>query len=228
MIGIWTYLRNFGKIAFIYRSKKVCVEYFREGFMQKQITFRQYRAMDLFFFTAILCLSELLITLGATRWFRGEAYTLSLSCAVMAIVMVRWGAWAAVPVAAGNLVFCLVYSMTHPVEWTDYLVYVLGSQMGLVMLLYLKKVNWQKLKEDVLLALLYGLLTALSMQVGRMLVALVLGAPFGACTGYITTDVLSTFFSVLLVWIARRLDGMLEEQKHYLLRVQKEMQNGQT
>ena len=55
--------------------------------MQKQITFRQYRTMDLFFFSLILVISEVMITLGATVWFPGEPYTVSLSCAVAAIVM---------------------------------------------------------------------------------------------------------------------------------------------
>lgn len=191
--------------------------------MQRQITFRQYRVMDIFFFTFILCMSECLITLGATKWFPGENYTLSFSCAVMAIVMVRWGALAAVPAAAGSLVFCLIHSLSRNVQLADYAVYILGSQAGLVMLLFLKKADWQALHENVLLALLYGLLTALCMQAGRMIVAVLLGTPLGAATGYITTDVLSAFVCVLLVGIARRLDGMLEEQKHYLIRVQEEM-----
>lgn len=190
--------------------------------MSKNITFRQYRAMDLFFFTAVLCLSEVLITLGATKWFQAEAYTLSFSCAVMAIVMVRWGAWAAVPVGIGHVAFCLVYGLSEAVSWQQFFIYVVGSQAGLLMLLFLKKVNWQKLQQDVLLALVYGLLTALCMQLGRMGMALVLGSSLQSGIGFITTDVLSTFICVLLVWIARRLDGMLEEQKHYLIRVQEE------
>lgn len=191
--------------------------------MKRSITFRQYRNMDVGMFTVLICLSEVLITLGATRWFPGEMYTLSLSCAVMAIVMVRWGAWAALPTAAAGAVFCLAHSLTRQVAPADYLVYMVGSQAGLAMLLFLKKYDWQALKGNILLALMYGLLTALCMQVGRMAVALAFGRPFGACTGYITTDVLSTFFSVLLAGITSRLDGMLEEQKHYLHRVQQEM-----
>ena len=60
--------------------------------MKQQITFRQYRNMDLFFFTALLCLCESLIALASNRWFPGEPYTLSLTSAVTAIVMVRWAA----------------------------------------------------------------------------------------------------------------------------------------
>ncbi len=186
--------------------------------MQKGITFRQYRAMDLVFFTLLLCISEVVITLGATRWFRGEAYTLSFSCAVMAIVMVRWGIWAAVPIAVGSFAFCLISGAAAG----QYAIYIIGSMAGLAMLPFLKKWGWQKLKGNVLLAIVYGLLTALSMQMGRLLVAVVLGYSLQVCIGFITTDILSTLFAALLVWIARNLDGMLEEQRHYLKRVQEE------
>ena len=62
----------------------------------------------------------------------------------------------------------------------------------------------------------------LAMQLGRMAVALATGHDPLACLGFITTDVLSLLFSVLILWIARRLDGMLEDQKHYLFRIQRE------
>ena len=75
-----------------------------------------------------------------------------------------------------------------------------------------------------LLALLHGALAALLMQLGRALIALVLGYPLAACGGFVATDVLSTLFAALLIWIVRRLDGMLEEQKHYLTRVAEEME----
>lgn len=192
--------------------------------MQKQITFRQYRTMDLFLFSVLLCLSETLITLGANRWFRSADFTLSLACAVTAIVMVRWGGWAAVPLAAGSAVLCLVQGLTLPggIGWQQWLIYMLGSQAGLVMLLMLKQAGWKKVKESPLTAICYGLLTALSMQAGRMLVALALGYSAEQGIGFITTDILSTLFSVLLVWIASRLDGLMEEQKHYLRRIQEE------
>lgn len=197
--------------------------------MQRQITFRQYRMMDLFLFAAMLCVSEALITLGANRWFQSADFILSLSCAVMAIVMVRWGAWASVVVAAGSAVFCLAQAMTLPggILIEQVAIYVLGSQAGLVMLLYLKKAGWKKMQRNVVLALLYGLLTALSMQIGRGLVALALGGGWQNAVGFITTDVLSTLFSVLLCGIGSRLDGLMEEQKHYLFRIQREKEDQQ-
>lgn len=188
--------------------------------MKQQITFRQYRTMDLFLFTALLCICETLITLGATRWFTGEPYTLSITPAVTAIVMVRWGGFAAIPAVLGAFVFCLVSGATLP----QYIIYCVGNLAALVLTQVLCRLGWKRLHENVLFAMLYGLMTALTMQLGRFLIALVMGNSLSLCAGFITTDTLSILFSVLIVWITRRLDGVLEEQKHYLKRVADEME----
>ena len=52
-------------------------------------------------------------------------------------------------------------------------------------------------------------------------VGIALGTAFRSCLGFFTTDALSLLFTGVIVWIARRLDGIFEDQKHYLLRVHK-------
>lgn len=188
--------------------------------MKHQITFRQYRAMDLTMFTLLLCVGETLITLGATRWFPAEPWTLSLTPAVTAIVMVRWGGFAAIPACLGAFVFCLASGATL----SQYVVYCVGNLAALALTQFLYRFGWKRLHEQVLLAMLYGLLTAVLMQLGRALLALAMGTSPALCLGFLTTDCLSTLFAVLLVWIARRLDGMLEEQKHYLRRIAEEQE----
>lgn len=186
--------------------------------MQKQITFRQYRTMDLFLFTLLTCLGEVLITLGATRWFPGEPYTLSITPAMTAIVLVRWGGFAALPAVLGAFAFCAASGASL----SQYLIYCVGNLASLLLTQFLSREGWKRLHSQVLLALLHGLLTALLMQLGRFLIALAMGNPLAACAGFFTTDALSALFAALLVWIMRHLDGMLEEQKHYLLRVAEE------
>lgn len=189
--------------------------------MQRQMSFRQYRAMDIGFFTAMLCVCEMLIVFAGTFWFPGELYTLSLTPAVCAIVMARWGAWAAVPAVCGALAFCFA-SGAQPMQ---YVVYGAGNLLALVLWLWLRRATWRRLKENVLAAMVYGWMTALLMQLGRAVVALLLGAPVGAMAAFVSTDVLSAFFAALVVCICRRLDGVLEEQKHYILRIQEEENN---
>lgn len=190
--------------------------------MKRQITFRQYRNMDLFFLSALLCLGETLIAFAATRWFPGEPYTLSLTPAVTAIVMVRWGVYAAIPALLGAAAFCLTSSAAP----AQFLIYGLGNLAVLALVPLVKGPwNWRRLHENVLLTMAYGALAALAMQLGRFFIALLLGNAPAVCAGFITTDVLSVLFAVLLCWISRRLDGILEDQKDYLKRIQDEDDN---
>ena len=189
--------------------------------MKHQITFRQYRAMDLFIFTILLCVCETFITLGATQWFPQEPWTLSLTPAITAIVMVRWGGFAAIPAFLGAGVFCFASGALLP----QYAIYCVGNLAALALTQFLYRMGWKRLHDQVLLAILHGLLTALLMQLGRALMALLLGTPLALCGGFFTTDVLSTLFAALIVWMARNLNGMLEEQKHYLRRIADEMEN---
>ena len=188
--------------------------------MKQQITFRQYRAMDLLIFTALLCIGETLITLGATRWFPQELWTLSLAPAVTAIVMVRWGGFAVIPAVLGAFVFCVVSGASL----AQYFIYIIGSLTPLVWCLWLRNDGWKRLKDQVLLALFYGAAVAVMMQLGRAVMALLLGNPLAVMLPFFTTDALSTLFAALIVWITRRLDGMLEEQKHYLRRIAEEQE----
>lgn len=190
--------------------------------MKHAISFKQYRGMDVFFFTSLLCICEALIILAATRWFPVQPYALSLTPAIVAIVLMRWGVFAAFPAAAGGLVFCLLSGAGAQ----HYAIYLIGNLSSLVMLFFIRRIGWEKIKGNVLLCMLYGLLTALVMQVSRALIALLLGANVMGALGFITTDILSTLFAVLLCWMMRRLDGMLEDQIHYLHRIQKEQEQG--
>lgn len=183
------------------------------------MSFRRYRALDLCIFTALLCIGETLIVFLCAHGFSDQPFTLSLTPAVTAVVMVRWGAFAAIPAAAGAAALC----MASGAQALQYAVYGAGNLLALALIPALRRITWKQLHEHVLLAMLYGLLCALLMQMGRAAAALITGAAPAVCAGFITTDVLSSLFSVLVVWICRRLDGMLEEQRHYLKRIREEM-----
>lgn len=186
--------------------------------MKKQLTVGQYRAMDLFFFALMMVISESVIVLAATRWFPNEPYTVSVVAAVMAIVMIRWGPWAAVHAVLGGVVFCLV-SGAAP---RQYLIYCGGNLLALPLLFFIKKQGADAIRRDSFKTVAYGLLTLLLMEAGRALLSLILGASPAAAAGFFTTDIISWLFTALILWIARRLDGIMEDQKQYLHRVAQE------
>jgi hypothetical protein len=105
-------------------------------------------------------------------------------------------------------------------------IYCVGNLFSLFMLLPLKLLGGERIRLDQFLSVCFGLMTLLLMQLGRALTALALGTGFQTCLGFFTTDALSLLFTGLIVWIARRLDGIFENQKHYLLRIHKEEEKG--
>lgn len=189
--------------------------------MSGQMTFRGYRAMDIGVFTLLLCISETLIAFASRVWFPFEAYTLSVVPAVTAVVMMRWGIFSVIPAVVGGAVLPLVSGA----DAFQYLIYIIGNLFFLILYPAYKKIGWKRIHENVLLTMLYGALAALTMQLGRTVLSLIVGNSVSVSLGFIFTDALSGLFSVLILWILRRLDGMLEDQKHYLFRVQREEKN---
>ena len=181
-------------------------------------TVARYRAIDLSLFALMLLFSELLMTTAATRWFPKEAYTVSVTAALTAIVMIRWGPWAAIHAALGGFAYCMA---SGGAGW-QYVVYCVGNQFALLMLLPLKRVGDERIRGDALKSMAFGGAVLLLMQAGRAAVSLLFGAKLTAVTGYFTTDPISMVFTLAIMWIVRRLDGIFEDQHHYLNRVQAE------
>ncbi|MBQ7434580.1 MAG: hypothetical protein IJV51_02105 [Oscillospiraceae bacterium] len=183
--------------------------------MKRQFSFQQYRAIDLAMFAALLCITESMIVKAANWWFPDQLYTVSVVGAVTAIVLMRWGPWAAIHAVLGGAVFCFA---SHG-SAKQLLIYCAGNLFSLLMLLPLKYLGGERIRLDGFLSVLFGICTLLLMQLGRALVAFVLGTEFQTCLGFFTTDALSLLFTGLILWVARRLDGIFENQRHYLLRI---------
>lgn len=63
---------------------------------------------------------------------------------------------------------------------------------------------------------------ALLAQLGRWFLGLFFGGGLGSVVVFFTTDSLSLVFALVVVLIARRLDGLFEDQKEYLIRTEDE------
>ena len=169
-------------------------------------------------FALMLTVAETLAVTAARRWFPNEPYTVSVTPAVTAIVMMRWGPWAGLHAALGGVVFCL----TAGAGPRHYAIYAAGNLLSLAALGYVKAATPEGIRENVWKSLAMALMVTLLMQLGRALLAVVFGYSLVAALGFFTTDVITLLFTLVLIWIARRLDGIFEEQNHYLLRLQKQ------
>ena len=191
--------------------------------MGPHLTFKQYRGIDLAIFAAILALTEFLIVRAAKSWFPDQLYTVSVTAAVTAIVLMRWGPFAGIHAALGGL----VYAWTSGGNLQQFVIYVAGNVLSMAAILLFKAFGKEKIRKSFLLTLLFALSVIVLMQVGRGLVALIFGNGIGVIWKFITMDALSDLFTLVVVWVASRLDGVFEDQKHYLLRQQKEREEQQ-
>ena len=186
--------------------------------MQKRRTVKQYRTLDLAMFALMLTVAETLAVTAARRWFPNEPYTVSVTPAITAIVMMRWGPWAGLHAALGGVIFCL----TSGAGTRHYIIYGLGNLLSLAALGYIRSATPEGIRESVWKSMALALMVTLLMQLGRALIAVILGSAPAAALGFFTTDVITVLFTLVLIWIARRLDGIFEEQNHYLLRLRQE------
>ena len=166
-------------------------------------------------FAVMLTVFETIVVMAARRWFPSEPWAVSVTPAVTAIVLMRWGPWAAVHAALGGAVFC---AASHALG-TQYLIYMVGNLASLGALALRRLWTPEGIRESVSRSLLFALAVTLLMQLGRAAAALMMGNPLTAALGFFTTDAVTLLFTLVLIWIARRLDGIFEDQKHYLLRV---------
>ena len=155
------------------------------------------------------------MTRAAKVWFPGQLYTVSLTAAVCAIVLMRWGAWAAIHALLGGLVFWVASGGGK----AQLAIYTAGNLCCLLTLPLLRGAGKENICADQRYTALFALAVTLARQLGRAAVALILGTEAAACVGFFTTDTLSGLFALVVVSLARRLDGIFEDQKTYLRRL---------
>ena len=183
--------------------------------MQGNRSLKQYRAIDCSLFALMLMVFETVIVRAATGWFPKEAWTVSAVPAITAIVMVRWGPWCGIHAALGGIVTVLALKGNG----TQFLIYGIGNLAVLAVRPLQKRWGWERLHGNVLMDILLAALAVLAMQAGRALVALITGTPPEGLLLYVTADSVTYIFTAVILWIASRLDGILEDQTHYLERI---------
>ena len=185
--------------------------------MRRQRSWKEYRAIDLAIMALMLAVFEFLIIHAASFWFPDQLYTVSLAAAVTSIVYMRWGVWGGIHAVEAGAVYCYFFGGAPE----QYVIYCVGNLLSLLAVALLKAVGKEKVRTGSL-SLVFPLLVLLLMHMGRGAAALAFGAAPGSVLAFFTTDSLSYVFTFVIIWIARKLDGVYEDQKHYLLRIHAE------
>lgn len=186
--------------------------------MKRRISIEQYRDIDLTIFLLILLVIEYVVQRAAGS-YPGELYTVSVTASVTGIVMMRWGSFCAIHAVAGAVVYVLATGGGAK----QLIVYCIGNLFSLLMLFFFGNDGKKKIKDNILLTLLYAAGVQILMQTGRGLVAMPLfGTGIETVSKFILIDALSTLFTGVVICIAGRLDGVFEDQRAYLERMNQE------
>lgn len=195
---------------------------------QRTFSFKQYRAADLTIFLLILCALEAVIQSLARQWVN-TLYVVSLFYAVVAIVLMRWGCWAALHCFAAAVVQCVVAVVFEEqtgvsVDWAHWASYIVGDCCALLAMLFLHFVGKQKTRDSFGLTLLFVVIVYVAVNLGRGgMLSLTKAQPFFSIVSQcLATESLSAIIAAVIVLIARKQNGLFEDQKHYLLRTEEE------
>ncbi len=182
------------------------------------LTFKQYKITDIFFLTALFTILESVVTLAANKWFPGQPYAFSLSVLFIALFLMRWGLFAFIPAIAGAVAFCIASDAGSK----HYFIYIIGNLTSLLSYLYIRYRGKETVRKDPVRMGLFVILIFLFMQIGRTVTSLFFDGKLTDIILFLTTDSLSLLFALIAALALRKADGLFEDQKAFLFRMERE------
>ena len=105
---------------------------------------KRYRLIDCALFALMLIVFETVAVRAASSWFPQEAYVISVVPAVTAIVLMRWGPWAAVHAVLGGVVFCMASGGTAQ----QFAVYCAGNLFSLLAWFLIRRLGAEEIRRS--------------------------------------------------------------------------------
>ena len=187
------------------------------------ITFKQYRNIDLFIFAILLSVSEAVTTVATNTWFAAQPIAISTTLLFICMVMMRWGGYAIIPACIGGMVFCIASGATYE----QYVIYIIGNCAALSTLIWFRFFKKDDIRKSYFKLFFFILTAYVTMQAGRWIVSLPFGGKPRTLLVYLTTDIISLLFASVIMFLMRNTDGMIEDQKTYLFRLQREKEEAE-
>ena len=186
--------------------------------MDNRITFKQYRNIDIGILCLLTAIFESVATLATSKWFVGQPMAITITLALTLIAMHRWGLFAALVPVVGGATFCLLSSASAE----HFLIYCGGNVFALASLVYFRLFGKESVRHSFLRTLLFASTAYVAVAVGRFLFSLPFGAGFAELVGFLASDILSLLFAVVILTVFRDVDGLIEDQKAYLFRLERQ------
>lgn len=184
----------------------------------RQITFKQYRTIDITILVALTIVFEGIATLATARWFALQPVAISIGLAMVCVVMMRWGLPAAVAAFASGFVYCLLSGATLQ----QFIIYCVGNVFALLGMAWFRVFGKEGIRKSMWNITLFVSTAYVGMITGRSIIAMLFGDSWGAFITFATTDIMTLVFAVLVIILFRKTEGMLEDQKTYLLRMERD------
>ena len=186
--------------------------------MRKQITFKQYKAIDIALLSVLHFAFEAMVIYVTINFFPLQDVALSITPLIVIIMMMRWGWFAAISAVVGGLAYCVAGGASPE----QYLIYCLGNLFGILAMLIISKWGKEEVRKKPAKLITVAVSTYLFMNIGRWLVSLIFEPTIKTLLVFITTDIISLLLAIIGVLAVRKTDGMIEDQKSYLLRLDRE------
>ena len=182
------------------------------------ITFKQYRNIDLSIFAVLLAVSEAITAFATRKWFAAQPVAITTTLLFLCICMMRWSGYAAIHAAIGGLVFCMA-SGGNPQQ---FVIYVVGNLFAMLGLFWFKVFKKDDIRQSPAKLISFVISIYLLMQTGRWLISMIFSHNPSVILVYLGTDIISLLFTCIVMIILRKSEGMIEDQKALLFRQQRE------
>lgn len=192
------------------------------------MTKENYRLFDLLVFTAIAvvveCVNVLIFNLmkfTIGKYTFSQLYTLSFALVLGMIAIYRWNAYGLVVAPIAGICSVLTRQFLGQSVTTNlWLSYSIGNLGLIVCLLFFRKRDKEKLRQDKGMMFLYYISGFLSVEVVRALCQIGSNDYWILLLNYVSFDLLNIAAGALVLFIALRQNGLVVDMNTYLLQLQ--------
>lgn len=196
------------------------------------ISFGRYRATDLIIFAVILAVFDIISFFAVTEWFASDLtnFFFSIAVPISLLVMIRWNWYGLLYAVFDGVLYCALVILSSDGAYGAaalqyFLTYGIGNAFIGLAFLMVRFMGYKRIAGNAGFSVLYALCGWAALELGRTIVSLCFGMPAGsAFVGFFfgPSELLSLAMSAVILLIMRKLDGMLENQRDYLVRLDKE------
>lgn len=183
-----------------------------------QRTLKQYRTADLLILTLLMCGLETLSIVLLRTWAPFGLFA-SMFFPVVLIIIMRWDHYGILPA----LIHGIVYSICFGAALPEYVIFTIGNLGIMSVLLLFKLIGKDKIAKKWYLTIVYLLVAYISVELCRTLIALCFGYGFLLCMSItFFADAFSLILTSVILLVARKQNGLFEDQLTYLRRQESE------